>query len=1161
MDKNDHRINFKALLEQSVEYHGIIENLQNGIVPTAVFGLVWPAFIFNILALLEDRKKLVVIVENESEAQKLADEISQHDSAVYIIPKLELTFFDAYSHSHQVEYARLESLYALLEQREGLFIMAVDSMFHPLNQPADYRDNTLQYSVGEQVERDDFLARLVELGYQREEVVDAKGQFAVRGGIVDIYMPRYQQPVRLEFFGDEIDSIRLFALETQLSSENINSFTLRPCREGLVFANQHQAAHDHLTKLMAKDNHVILKRALDDLQSGLHVDEAYKRLPLYIQDYATIFDYIGDTTTLIWGYNRIIARNNNRYDDWLARFEMHLDRAEVCPQQIALSLPPDMWQQGIQRANTLIFSGLKTPIKDLKLSAIIDYHFREASIYHGQLDMAAADIEHWAKLDYAIWIMVEGAEKLAGVQRFLADYQLTQYQESGVITLHDRRLSAGFSTDSFKAVLLTEAELYGEKQSRRKVKVKHARAIKTFSDLSAGDYVVHDQHGIGRYQGVFQLTVDGQKKDFLKITYKADDVLYVPVEKMEILQKYIGAEVKNVKLSRMGSPEWKNTKQKVKRAIEDMTDELVALYATRQAQRGHAFSTDNDWQRQFEDSFPYAETDDQLKCIREIKVDMEGIRPMDRLLCGDVGYGKTEVAMRAVFKAVNDSKQVAILVPTTILAQQHYDTLVHRFSKYPVTIGVLSRFRTRAEIKKTIDDLRTGVVDIVVGTHRLLSKDVHFKDLGLLVVDEEQRFGVKHKERIKQLKTNIDVLTLSATPIPRTLHMSLVGIRDLSTIEDPPEDRYPIQTYVLDYQPVAIREAILREIDRRGQVYFVHNRVEDIDQVSARLSQLVPEARIAYAHGKMRETELEQRMYDFMNGEFDVLVSTTIVETGLDIANVNTMIINQADRFGLSQLYQLRGRVGRSNRLAYAYLIHARDKVLSEIAEKRLKAIKEFTDLGSGFKIAMRDLELRGAGSLLGAQQHGHLASVGYEMYCKLLEDAVREAKGETVSTPIDSTIEIPCQAYIPEYYIANAKFKLDLYKRISAIRDQADRRAIEMDIVDLYGDAPQSVLNLIAIGYIRAMAVKHGFESVGLKGDDIALSYSLETKVNPLLISMVLDSYNGKGLKFIGSQQSYFLLRVRSARGDERALLACVIELLDRLDDFQNRILEDENN
>ncbi len=1164
----DEQRQLAGILRASTEYNSLTDNIAEGLLPQAIFGVEYGSFVLNILTLFRDYNKLVVMVENEAVGRRLQDDLAPHVAKIYLFDKLEITFFDAYSHSHQTENARLSFLYHLMEDDDGLFIMPVDSTFLPLNQPLYYLNERLALSVGDEISRDEFLNQLVAYGYTAEEVVEATGQFAVRGGIVDILPPLYKNPLRIEFFGDEIDSLRHYDITTLRSIENIEAVVIRPCREGLLFGDQVDAAIARVEQRrnMAKSDlqKQRLAKLLDDLKEGLNADQRYQMLPLYLTEQSTIFDYIGDTLTLYWHFNRIVERNRSRYQDWQERFKHHLEKGDVLAEQIHLMIEPDSWLTAVDGAKTLIFSGLKTPLQQVKLKSIIDYRFREAPNYHRQFDMAKADIGHWISNNYAVYIALNDDDKLNGVAEVLDEGGLTSQivrEADGRPGIHIVKgdFPSGFSTDTFKVAVLTENELFGKRHVLKRRRIKHAKSIKSFTDLSSGDYVVHDTHGIGKYLGVFQLTVDGKKKDFLKISYKADDVLYVPVERMEALQKYIGADVAKVRLSKLGGTEWIKTKQRVKKSVEDMTDELIELYAERRARKGFAFSADGDWQHQFELAFPYRETDDQLKCIAEIKRDMESAKPMERLLCGDVGYGKTEVAMRAIFKAVTDSKQAAVLVPTTILAQQHYDTLTHRFSSFPVTIAVLSRFRTKRQIDQTLDDIRSGVVDIVVGTHRLLSNDVKFKDLGLLVVDEEQRFGVKHKEKIKSLKSNIDVLTLSATPIPRTLHMSLTGIRDLSTIEDPPEERYPIQTYVLGYQQTAIREAILREIDRRGQVYFVHNRVYDIDRVTSQLRNLVPEARIEYAHGKMKDTELEAKMYAFMNGEFDVLVSTTIVESGLDIANVNTMIVNHADRFGLSQLYQLRGRVGRSNRLAYAYLTYQRDKVLTELAEKRLRAIKEFTELGSGFKIAMRDLELRGAGTLLGAEQHGHMSAVGYELYTKLLEEAVVKAKGGEVATPIDSEIEISCEAYIPQYYIKNAKFKIDVYKRISAIRFSDDKYQIQDDLIDLYGDIPKSVLNLIDIGYLRAMASKHQFAKVSAEKGVLSFVYAETAQINPLLISVVLSEYNGKGLEFKASLPIQFQYKMDKKKRSDNDVLSAATEIIEAIDRAAEQIDNEE--
>lgn len=1151
---------FRDLLKTSVEFKSIEEHLQVGLLPTAVFGVEHASFLWNILALKEKNSKMVLVLENESACDQMRTELEQHLDDVVFLPKLDLVFFEAYSHSHQVENERLHAMYTALEAPSYLMITTSEALMHPMIAPSSHQNALLEVDLDQGVDMNDLLDHFVKFGYERVDVVEATGQFAVRGGIVDCYPPEVDHPVRLEFFGDDIDGMRYFALETQQSIENIEHVTIRPCREAFLLSHDIAPVLKRLSTLKQayKDQKLIARidQVIESIKENQFTDAWHMLTPVLYEKTYSFFEYAKEALWITDAFNRQLERVDGKYTDWLERFESHLMRQEVLPEQVALLMRPQEWVNHMNQCRHLTFTGLKTPIKALKLQAIVDYHFQEAPIYRNQLTFALQDLSRMISKDYHVLLMAGDENKARGLKTWLEEAGIHAYDYTPGVDLKSKRVwvsktpfTSGFIIDTFKWLVVTDHELFGaDKRIKRRKPIKNARAIKSFSDLNTGDYVVHESHGIGVYQGVFQLKVDGKKKDFLKVAYKGDDSLYVPVEKMDVLQKYLGQDQHVVKLNKLGSVEWKNTTTRVKKAIEDMTDDLIALYAEREKRVGFAFSSDNEWTQQFADYFPYQETPDQLKSIEDIKKDMEIAKPMDRLLCGDVGYGKTEVAMRAVFKAVNDSKQVAILVPTTILAQQHYNTLMHRFSQYPVTIGSLSRFRSKKEQHDIIEGLRTGVVDVVVGTHRLLSKDIAFKDLGLLVVDEEQRFGVKHKEKIKQLKASVDVLTLSATPIPRTLHMSLVGIRDMSLIEDPPEDRYPIQTYVLEHQDGPIREAILRELDRNGQVYYVHNRVEDIQEVTEKLRNLVPEARITLGHGQMNEHKLEKVMFDFLDHAFDVLVCTTIIETGLDISNVNTIIINHADQFGLSQLYQLRGRVGRSNRLAYAYLTYQKKKVLSEIAEKRLRAIKEFTDLGSGFKIAMRDLELRGAGNLLGAQQHGHLASVGYEMYCKMLEEAVRHAKGEQVKEAVDTSVELISEAYVPKFYIDDSRFKIDLYKRISAIRHRQDKEGIEEDLYDFYGKIPDPVQHLIDTGYIKTLAQMAGVEHVKQHPQVVHLLYSKTTKVNPLLISDVLSQYNERDLKFIGAEQSRFEVNIRRFGEDTSAIMARVIEVLEAM-------------
>lgn len=723
--------------------------------------------------------------------------------------------------------------------------------------------------------------------------------------------------------------------------------------------------------------------------------------------------------------------------------------------------------------------------------------------FYGQMNLLKGEIERWKKANYTIVMLGADRERVTKLEGVLADYDIEAaildgdgQLMPGIVQVIEGDLQAGFELPMQKLAVLTEEELFKKrvKKTKRRQKLSNAERIKSYSELNVGDYVVHVNHGIGRYLGMETLEINGNHKDYIHIKYEGSDKLYVPVEQIDQVQKYVGSEGKEPKVYKLGGNDWKKVKRKVESSVQDIADDLIKLYAEREASKGYAFSPDGDLQREFELSFPYQETEDQLRSIQEIKKDMEKERPMDRLLCGDVGYGKTEVAIRSAFKAVTDGKQVAILVPTTILAQQHFETIRERFQDYPINIGLLSRFRTRKQQQETIKGLKDGTVDVVIGTHRLLSKDVIYKDLGLLIIDEEQRFGVTHKEKIKQMKANVDVLTLTATPIPRTLHMSMLGVRDLSVIETPPENRFPVQTYVVEYNPVLVREAIERELARDGQVYFLYNRVEDIERKAEEISMLVPDARVTYAHGKMNETELEAVILSFLEGEYDVLVSTTIIETGVDIPNVNTLIVNYADKMGLSQLYQLRGRVGRSNRVAYAYFTYHKDKVLTEVAEKRLQAIKEFTELGSGFKIAMRDLSIRGAGNLLGAQQHGFIDSVGFDLYSQMLKDAIEERRGtDEQKKKIQVEINLDLDAYIPDQYITDGRLKIEMYKRFRAIETFDDIQDLQDEMIDRFGEYPVEVMHLFTVAEIKVYANTNLVESITQSKQDVTILLSEE--------------------------------------------------------------------
>ncbi|WP_430884740.1 transcription-repair coupling factor [Fusibacter sp. JL216-2] len=1024
--------------------------------------------------------------------------------------------------------------------------------------------NRLKFVLGQSNDLKMCLHTLVNMGYESVDMVESKGHFSLRGGILDIYAPNMEDPIRIEFFDDEVDSIRAFDPSTQLSQDKMERVEIGPCREVLLDDEVRKRLSDKLTKRIStiKNEELVakLKELKEHVNEEIYVDGLDRYFDLMYEEDASLMNFLAKRTPIfISEPSRTHERADRYINDYKERFKNYFERGALLADQVNNIFGYDRVLGDFDNHPVILMDNLTKRIDDFRLDQIIHFQSVEAPLFHGKNKALAEELIQWQKRDYHTVLAVSGEEKAERLKNILIDYDVSAIVakdietavSTGQVIICPMNLSHGFILRDIRYAVLTDKELSGVHRKKRK-KRKTGQLIKSFNELSVGDFVVHEAHGIGKYVGIEQLVVDSQKKDYMRITYSGDDVLYIPVENMDLIQKYIGNESAKTKLSKLGGAEWKRAKAKAQKSIEDMTDELLAIYAARHGRVGYAFGADTEWQKQFEDMFPYEETPDQLKCIREIKVDMEKPAPMERLLCGDVGYGKTEVAIRAIFKAVMDSKQVALLVPTTLLAQQHYDRLKARFSKFPVKVEMLSRFRTAKQQEKITEDLRAGVLDVVVGTHRVLSNDVQYKDLGLLVIDEEQRFGVKHKEKIKKLKESVDVLSLTATPIPRTLHMSMIGIRDMSLIEDPPEDRYPVQTYVTDYDENLIAEGIEREIDRGGQVFFVHNRVSDIDQVTARLQKLVPDAKIRFAHGQMSEVKLEKMMMNFLNHEFDVLVCTTIIETGLDISNVNTIIINDADKMGLSQLYQLRGRVGRSNRIAYAYLTYARDKVLTEVAEKRLKAVKEFTELGSGFKIAMRDLEIRGAGNILGAAQSGHMATVGYEMFVKMLEEKVRDIKGEVSSAPVDTLVEYNISAYIPDTFVTNPQHKLELYKRISSIRDQSDAFAIEEEIEDRYGTLPTVVYNLIRISYLKALGIQSRILLIKEEGNTFRFEFRDAKDLKAETIALVTQKY-GRRIHFNAGSKPYFQYRfLKKAISRENKLLE-LITVMEDIVGFQN--------
>ena len=935
------------------------------------------------------------------------------------------------------------------------------------------------------------------LGYERENQVESPGQFAVRGGILDVFPLTEENPVRIELWGDEVDSIRSFDVESQRSTENLQEIEIYPATENW----KQMETESFLAYFPVKE-------------TILFLDE-----PVRLQESAEIVE-------------------KEYFHSLESREEAGMESEEI-PIQVEQT---DHTIGKMNKYYGIAFTMLESKCGMFKVRSVYSLQVKTVNPYNSSFELLTRDLKKLKRTGYRV-ILVSGSRTRAKrLAEDLRDYDLSSFYSEemerqvnpGEIMVTCGYIAEGYEYPMLKFTVISESDIFGKKKKKKKRKTYEGKKIQEFAELKPGDYVVHENHGLGIYQGIEKVEVDTVTRDYMKISYADGGILYIPATQMDLIQKYAGADTKPPKLNKLGTPQWKKTKGQVKKAVQLIAKDLVKLYATRQQTEGYVYGPDTVWQREFEEMFPFEETEDQLRAIEDTKKDMESTKIMDRLICGDVGYGKTEIAIRAAFKAVQEGKQVVYLVPTTILAQQHYNTFIQRFKDFPVRVDLMSRFRTQAQQKKTVEDLKKGLVDIVIGTHRVLSKDVGYKDLGLLIIDEEQRFGVTHKEKIKKLRENIDVLTLTATPIPRTLHMSLIGIRDMSVLEEAPMDRMPKQTYVMEYNDEMVREAIERELARGGQVYYVYNRVENIADLALRVQKLVPDARVSYAHGQMNEHQLEDIMYDFINGDIDVLVSTTIIETGLDIANANTMIIQDADRFGLSQLYQLRGRVGRSNRMAYAFLLYQRDKMLKEVAEKRLAAIREFTDLGSGFKIAMRDLEIRGAGNLLGESQSGHMAAVGYDLYCKMLNEAVSQLKGEKEEADYATTIDLDIDAFIPESYIKNEYQKLDIYKRIATIETEEEMDDMTEELIDRFGDLPKKVQQLLHIAALKSLAHSAYITAIEQKGKDYKFILYEKANLDPAKIPALLKKY-GNNMIFKAEAVPYFLYQKKGRSGKEK--------------------------
>ncbi|WP_067841270.1 transcription-repair coupling factor [Amphibacillus sediminis] len=1087
------------------DVQSIVSGLNTHLKEQLITGLSGSARSVWISSIHQEMQQPVLIITNQLiQAQQLYDDLVEllEPEQVHLYPVNELLAAELSISSPELRSQRISALSSWTQQKNSILIAPVAALKRILP-PLDYWQHfRLSFQVGKEINIEEYLVQLIQMGYERVEMVSSPGEFSMRGGIIDIYPITEVNPLRIELFDNEIDSIRYFDATTQRSLEKLSEIVVLPITEMLLTHQDMTRASNRLEEALARtvskmENSAkeqlydLISHDISRLQAHEKFEDMYKYGHYFYESSTSLLDYLPSNGYMILdeiGRIQESAQNLDKEEaEWLesmlAEYKMVRD--------LTLSFDWNYIWHHMSHPKVYLSVFLRH-VANTAPQNIVNVSSRAMQQFHGQMHLLQNEMKRWQKGDYSVVFLAQTPKRAEKVRGILADYQIETNLSDETTRLPIKQpvvmvgtLATGFELPLHKLAVLTEQELFKSNTTRRrqrKQKLSNAERIKSYQELKVGDYVVHVNHGIGRFVGIETLEVQEIHKDFMLIKYNGDDKLFVPIDQIDLVQKYVGSEGKEPKLYKLGGSEWKKVKSKVQSKVEDIADDLIKLYAEREATKGYAFGEDTVLQREFEDAFPYQETEDQLRCIEEIKQDMQKSRPMDRLLCGDVGYGKTEVAIRAAFKAILEGKQVAILVPTTILAQQHYDTILERFQDYPIEIGMLSRFRSKKQQSETLKGLKEGVVDLVIGTHRLLSKDVQYKDLGLLVVDEEQRFGVKHKEKIKQLKTNVDVLTLTATPIPRTLHMSMLGVRDLSVIETPPANRFPIQTYVLEYNPLFLREAIEREMGRGGQVFFLYNRVENIEQKAQEIEMLVPDVRVAVAHGQMNETELENVMLAFLAGEYDVLVSTTIIETGVDIPNVNTLIVDNADRMGLSQLYQLRGRVGRSNRIAYAYFTYQRNKVLTEVAEKRLQAIKEFTELGSGFKIAMRDLSIRGAGNILGAQQHGFIDSVGFDLYSEMLKEAIEKRKtgqDQLQNRQPEPELNLMVDAYIPDKYIRDGKQKINMYKRFQAVDSIEGIADIEDELIDRFGDYPEEVGKLIDVTRLKILAKKQHVESI----------------------------------------------------------------------------------
>ena len=1168
---------FANPLVELAEYTDMKRDLMKGNGPIHICGVTDSQKVHVMHELSAEKSWKLVVTHDETRAKELFDDFSYFCKNTWLYPARDLLFYSSDIHGNLITRQRMQVFKHLIEDEGGVVVTTVDGLMDHLLPISMLQDRCLAVAAGEILDVDHMKEILTEMGYERMGQVDGMGQFSIRGGIIDIYPLTEELPVRIEMWDDEVDSIRTFDPESQRSIAQLDAVTIYPAAElvldrdrlldGAEKIEQEGKKQEKLFREQGKNEEAHrIKMAVRELCEGIREGFEVQNLDSYIQYFCdetvSFLDYMkaAGTLAIFLDEPQRLQEKAEVVETEFRESMMHrLEKGYLLPDQTNLLFSAKEILAAVQAPECVFMTGLDQRLPGFTVECKYSITGKNVNSYQSSFEMLIKDLTRWKKDGYRVVLLSASRTRASRLAGDLREYDLRAFcpddpgrpVEKGEILVTYGKLHKGFEYPLIKFVVITESDMFGveKRQKKRKKYNYEGKKISSFSELTVGDYVVHENHGLGIYRGIEKIEQDHVIKDYIKVQYADGGNLYLPATRLDGIQKYAGSDAKVPKLNKLGGGEWNKTKTRVKSAVREIAKELVELYAARQDAEGFQYGPDTVWQREFEEMFPYEETEDQLTAIEDIKKDMESRKIMDRLVCGDVGYGKTEIAIRAAFKAIQEGKQVVYLVPTTILAQQHYNTFVQRMKDFPVRVEMMSRFRTPAQMKLTLEGLKKGIVDVVIGTHRVLSKDVEFKNLGLLIIDEEQRFGVAHKEKIKQMKQNVDVLTLTATPIPRTLHMSLIGIRDMSVLEEPPVDRVPIQTYVMEYNDEMVREAIHRELSRNGQVYYVYNRVSNIDEVANHVAALVPDANVAFAHGQMSERQLEKIMLDFVNGEIDVLVSTTIIETGLDIPNANTMIIHDADRLGLSQLYQIRGRIGRSSRTSFAFLMYKRDKMLREEAEKRLQAIREFTELGSGIKIAMRDLELRGAGNILGAEQHGHMEAVGYDLYCKMLNEAVLALRGqENEEDKFETVVDCDIDAFIPDGYIKNEYLKLDVYKRISTIENDEEYMDMQDELMDRFGDIPRSVDNLLRVAELKAMAHRCYVTEVNINRQEVRMDLFPKAKLDVTGIPGLIAEYKN-ALRFIPGEKPMLLFQDKRMKNkDCEKMMATAKEILTKL-------------